>query len=175
MENEQITVIENTEEENGNEKKQKQKKWLKRMLFVLLILLLLLFSFFLLRREETKVYIREYEEHVERLWETKEDVENPRINIAVSQRYEINDENPLFYIGYPEDNVFDIVLTFYDKADNILYETKYIQPGTNVAIDGTTFVLKDTEEYRCNISAYDRDTGKLMSSSVNVIMKIRYQ
>ena len=75
MENEQITVIENTEEENGNEKKQKQKKWLKRMLFVLLILLLLLFSFFLLRREETKVYIREYEEHVERLWETKEDVE----------------------------------------------------------------------------------------------------
>ena len=144
MENGEMTVLEDTEE-NGNEKKKKQKKWLKRMLFVLLIVLLLLFSFFLLQREETKVYIREYEEYVERLWETKENVENPRINVAVSQRYEISDENPLFYIGYPEDNVFDIVLIFYDKADTVLYETKYIQPGTNVAVDGTAFVSKDTD------------------------------
>ena len=67
------------------------------------------------------------------------------------------------------------MLTFYDELDNVLYETKYIQPDTTVAVDGTKFVSKDIEEYRCNTSAFDRTTGKLISSSVNVIMKIHYE
>lgn len=161
-------------EENDKKKKEKKSRQRKRIIIVLVMVLLLLLMLFLLQRKETEVYIREYEKHVEKIWETQEAKENPRINIAISQRYVISDENPLFYIGYPKDNQFDIVLTFYDELDNVLYETKYIQPDTTVAIDGTEFVSKDIEEYRCNISAYDRTTGKIISSSVNVIMKIHY-
>lgn len=162
-------------EENNKEKKERKSRQCKKIIIVLVMVFLLLFIFFLLQRKETEVYIREYEKHVEKIWETQEAKENPRINIAISQRYEISDESPLFYIGYPKDNQFDIVLTFYDELNNVLYETKYIQPDTTVAIDGTKFVSKDIEEYRCNISAFDRSTGKLVSSSVNVIMKIHYE
>jgi len=161
-------------EENNKEKKEKKSRQCKRIIMMLVMVVLLLFIFLLLQRKETEVYIREYEKHVEKIWETQETKENPRINIAISQRYEISDESPLFYIGYPKDNQFDIVLTFYDELNNVLYETKYIQPDTTVAVDGTKFVSKDIEEYRCNISAFDRNTGKLVSSCVNVIMKIHY-
>ena len=171
MDTNEIMIV----EDDSSQNKKKKHKRLKIVFLLLIIVVLLLLIFFLLSREETEVYIREYEKHVEQLWEKQETKENPRINIAVSQRYEISDESPLFYIGYPEDNQFDIVLTFYDEVDNVLYETKYIQPGTNVAIDGTNFVSKDIEEYRCNISAFDRKTGKLVSNSVNVIMKIHYE
>ena len=157
-----------------HDKKKKKFTQCKRIVIVLVVVILLLFIFLLLQRKETEVYIREYEKHVEKIWETQEAKENPRINIAISQRYEISDESPLFYIGYPKDNQFDIVLTFYDELNNVLYETKYIQPDTTIAVDGTEFVSKDIEEYRCNISAFDRTTGKLVSSSVNVIMKIHY-
>ena len=163
------------EEENDKKKKEKKSRQRKRIIIVLVMVLLLLLMLFLLQRKETEVYIREYEKHVEKIWETQEAKENPRINIAISQRYEISDESPLFYVGYPKDNQFDIVLTFYDEQNNVLYETKYIQPDTNVAINGTEFVSKDIEEYRCNISAFDRTTGRLVSSSVNVIMKIHYE
>ena len=162
-------------EENDKKKKEKKSRLRKRIIIVLVMVLFLLLILFLLQRKETEVYIREYEKHMEKIWETQEAKENPRINIAISQRYEISDESPLFYIGYPKDNQFDIVLTFYDELDNVLYETKYIQPDTSVAIDGTKFLSKDIEEYRCNISAFDRSTGKLVSSSVNVIMKIHYE
>ncbi len=169
MDTNEIMVL----EEDDNQKK-KKRKHLRMVLLALIIIILLLFILFLLSREETEVYIREYEKHVEQIWEEQEAKENPRINIAISQRYKISDESPLFYVGYPKDNQFDIVLTFYDEQNNVLYETKYIQPDTNVAINGTEFVSKDIEEYRCNISAFDRTTGKLVSSSVNVIMKIHY-
>ena len=162
-------------EEHDKKKKERKSKQRKRIIIVLVVVVLLLFIVFLLQRKETEVYIHEYEKHVEKIWETQEAKENPRINIAISQRYVISDESPLFYIGYPKDNQFDIVLTFYDELDNVLYETKYIQPDTTVAVDGTAFVSKDIEEYRCNISAFDRSTGKLVSSSVNVIMKIHYE
>ena len=162
-------------EENAQKEKEKKSRLWKRIIIAFVMVILLLLIFFLLQRKETEVYIREYEKHVEKIWETQEAKENPRINIAISQRYVISDESPLFYIGYPKDNQFDIVLTFYDELDNVLYETKYIQPDTSVAIDGTEFVSKDIEEYRCNISAFDRTTGKLVSSSVNVIMKIHYE
>lgn len=171
MDTNELMVV---EESKKNEKEKKSKRR-KRVIVVVIIVFLLLFIFFLLQRKETEVYIREYEKHVEKIWETQEAKENPRINIAISQRYEISDESPLFYIGYPKDNQFDIVLTFYDEQNNVLYETKYIQPDTTVAINGTEFVSKDIEEYRCNISAFDRTTGKLVSSSVNVIMKIHYE
>ena len=162
-------------EENAQKEKEKKSRLWKRIIIAFVMVILLLLIFFLLQRKETEVYIREYEKHVEKIWETQEAKENPRINIAISQRYEISDESPLFYIGYPKDNQFDIVLTFYDELNNVLYETKYIQPDTTVAIDGTEFVSKDIEEYRCNISAFDRTTGRFVSSSVNVIMKIRYE
>lgn len=162
-------------EESNKSEKEKKSKLRKRIIVVIIIVFLFFFIIFLLQRKETEVYIREYEKHVEKIWETQETKENPRINIAISQRYEISDESPLFYIGYPKDNQFDIVLTFYDELNNVLYETKYIQPDTTVAVDGTKFVSKDIEEYRCNISAFDRTTGKLVSSSVNVIMKIHYE
>lgn len=171
MDTNELVVV----EENDKKKKEKKSRQWKRIIIVLIMVFLLLLLLFLLQRKETEVYIREYEKHVEKIWETQEAKENPRINIAISQRYVISDESPLFYIGYPKDNQFDIVLTFYDELDNVLYETKYIQPDTTVAIDGTKFVSKDIEEYRCNISAFDRTTGKLVSSSVNVIMKIRYE
>ena len=171
MDTNELMVV---EEHNKNEKEKKSRRR-KRIIVVIIMVFLLLFIFFLLQRKETEVYIREYEKHVEKIWETQETKENPRINIAISQRYEISDESPLFYIGYPKDNQFDIVLTFYDELNNVLYETKYIQPDTTVAVDGTEFVSKDIEEYRCNISAFDRTTGKLVSSSVNVIMKIHYE
>ena len=107
-------------EENNKEKKEKKSRQLKRIIIVLVMVFLLLLIFFLLQRKETEVYIREYEKHVEKIWETQEAKENPRINIAISQRYVISDESPLFYIGYPKDNQFDIVLTFYDELDNVL-------------------------------------------------------
>ena len=171
MDTNELMVV---EDDNKNEKEKKVRRR-KRIIVIVIMAFLFFLILMLLQRKETEVYIREYEKHVEKIWETQEAKENPRINIAISQRYEISDESPLFYIGYPKDNQFDIVLTFYDELDNVLYETKYIQPDTTVAVDGTEFVSKDIEEYRCNISAFDRKTGKLVSSSVNVIINIHYE
>ena len=56
----------------------------------------------------------------------------------------------------------------------MLYQTKYISPGTNVKIPGSDFAEKGTQEYCCNIAAYEQDTGKLVSDCVNVIIKIQY-
>lgn len=83
-------------------------------------------------------------------------------------------EEPYFYIGYPENNGYDIVLTFLTEDGEVLYQTKYIAPGTNVKIPGTDFAEKGLHEYLCNIAAYEQNTGKLVSDSVNVIMKIQY-
>ena len=152
------------------EQKKKKKSWLLWILLILLILLL----FWRCSREETPDFIREYEEHIERQYDNMEAGDNARLNMAVSQLYEINDKEPFFYIGYPENNGYDIVLSFFSDSGEVLYQTKYIAPGTNVKIPGGNFAEKGLREYSCNIAAYDQETGELISDSVQVIMKIQY-
>lgn len=152
------------------EQKKKKKRWLLWILLILIILLL----FWRCSREETPDFIREYEEHIERQYDKMEAGDNARLNMAVNQLYEISDKEPFFYIGYPENNGYEIVLTFFSDRGEQLYQTKYIAPGTNVKIPGGDFAEKGLWEYSCNIAAYDQETGMLVSDSIQVIMKIQY-
>lgn len=157
------------------DEKEQQKKKRKYWLLLLLLLLLLGIAFLWFREDTPSVFIRAYEEHVERQYGNAELGENARLNIAVSQKYEISEKIPYFYIGYPENNEYDIILTFGTEDGTKLYQTNYIAPGTNVKIPGIDFVEKGTKEYYCNIAVYELDTGKLVSDTINVIMKIQYE
>ncbi len=119
---------------------------------------------------------RTYEENV--VTESEEVMptqENKRLNIAISDSYLITEERPVFYIGYPEENVFDVVFILLDGAGNELYKTKYVAPGTNVAIDGSTFLKIGEHKIDCLVSIYNHDSGTLISDCTTIVLNINYE
>lgn len=100
---------------------------------------------------------------------------NRRLNLALSDGYRITDEHPLFYIGYPMDNVFDVVFTLKDSEGRELYKTNYVAPGTNVAIDGTAFLGKGEYKLDCLVAVYDHDSGAAVSECTTIELKIKYE
>ena len=159
-----------TKEEVEKQKKKKREKYICVLLLLLFLFLLFLLFF---QRDSLLVFLCEYEKNVQREY-TESSSGNLKLNLAISQNYEISDDYLMFYIGYLEENVYDIVLTFCKLDDEILYQPKYISAGTDITINGTKFCEKRISEYVCQVSAYDVQTGKLVSDCINVIMKVNY-
>ena len=98
-----------------------------------------------------------------------------RLNIAVAQNYRISDDKPYFYIGFPEENVYDVVFTMLGADGEELYRTDYVVPGTSVAVDGTAFLAKGERKVDCLVSIYDRDSGALVSDCTTVVLNVSYK
>lgn len=98
-----------------------------------------------------------------------------RLNIAVAQDYHISDDKPYFYIGFPEENAYDVVFTMLGADGEELYRTDYVAPGTSVAVDGTAFLEKGERKVDCLVSVYDRDSGALVSDCTTVVLNVSYK
>ena len=118
---------------------------------------------------------RIYEENVTVEKDVTPSPENKRLNLAISDSYRISEEHPLFYIGCPEENIYDVILTIKGDDGEELYKTNYIAPGTNVAIDGTAFLEKGKHKLNCLVSIYNHDTGMLVSDCTTVVLNLNYE
>ncbi len=158
---------------------ERKKKHIVRDILLVIILILLLLCLRSCRARDEPV-----PEDVERVYEEDHGrgegsfapaAEGGRLNLAVSECYRITDEQPYFYIGFPEENVYDVRFTLKDAAGNELYRTDYVSAGTNVAIDGTDFLPKGEQKVDCLVSVYDRDSGALVSDCTTVVLNVSYQ
>ena len=145
-------------------------------IIILFILICLCFRSCRARDEPQPEPDRIYEEnHVPSYEDIIPSQENKRLNLAISDSYRITDENPVFYIGFPKENIFDVVFILKDSDGNELYKTNYIAPGTNVAIDGTEFLEKGNQQVECLVSIYSHDSGVLISDCTTVVLNINYE
>lgn len=169
----------NTKDENDEAGRRKKPT----ILFIILIVIIVLICLFLRScrardeplpkpHQDTE---RVYEDDVEKETVIKPTKENKRLNLAISEHYRISDEKPVFYIGFPEENIFDVVLTLKDGDGKELYKTNYIAPGTNVAIDGTAFLSKGEQKVDCLVSIYDHENGYLISECTTVVLNMIYE
>lgn len=101
--------------------------------------------------------------------------ENQRLNLIISDCYRISDEEPCFYIRFPEENIFDVAFTLKDSVGNEFYQTDYVAPGTNVAIDITGTISKGEQTVDCLVSIFDHETGALISNCTTIVLNISYQ
>lgn len=156
----------------------RRRKSFARVVLVLIILILLFLCFRSCRARDEPIIAtdRVYEEDYRPSYE---DVipseENKRLSLAFSDNYRITDEHPVFYIGYPEENIFDVVLTIRDLEGTEVYRTDFVAPGTNVAIDGTGFLAKGEQQVECLVSIYGHDSGVLISDCTTVVLNIKYE
>jgi len=156
--------------------RKKRRFWKVLVTIILLILLCLCFRSCRARDEPLQEPDRIYEEdYTPSYEEVIPSEENKRLSLAISDSYRITDENPVFYIGFPEENIFDVVLTIRDTQGQELYKTNYIAPETNVAIDGTAFLTKGTQQVDCLVSIYNHDSGSLISDCTSIILNIKYE
>lgn len=156
----------------------RRKKSLMKVILtvIILILLCLCFRSCRARDEPTANPDRVYEEdHTPSYEDVIPSQENKRLSLAISDGYRITDEHPVFYIGFPEENIFDVVLTLKNLEGTELYQTNYIAPGTNVAFDGTTFLAKGDQQVECLVSIYSHESGTLISDCTTVILNIKYE
>ena len=173
----------NKEEKQEEDKKQSEKQKKKKhsifsiyLLLVLLILLCLLLRSCQIWDNPIPEPDRVYEEDVTPNRGTVlYSGENRRVNLAIAGSYCITDEYPVFYIGFPKENVFDVVFTLKDLDGTELYKTDYVAPGTSVAIDGTTFLEKGEQQIECLVSVYLQDSGGLVSDCTTVVLNINYE
>ncbi len=93
----------------------------------------------------------------------------------MAQNYRISDDKPYFYIGFPEENAYDVVFTMLGADGEELYRTDYVAPGTSVAVDGTAFLAKGERKVDCLVSIYDRDSGALVSDCTTVVLNVSYK
>ena len=149
---------------------------LRKILFGMVILVGLLYFFGRARDEPAPAPEIIYEE------DCRPDIEvlvptdaNKRLCLAICDSYQISEEHPIFYIGFPEENIYDVVFTLKDVAGKELYRTNYVAPGTNTAIDGTAFLEKGSQQVECLVSVYDHDSGVLISDCTTVVLNIDYE
>ncbi len=166
-----------------NHEKEREKEnhsIIKWILAIIILILLCLCCYSCSKREKKPIQTlseeRTYEENCEIEYE---DIipteENKRLNIAISDNYRISDEKPKFYIGFPEENIFDVVFTLQNLDGEELYRTDYIAPGTNVAIEGTQFLEKGEQQIECVVSIYNHDSGMLISDCTTVVLNVIYE
>ena len=174
------------QETKAPEEKEKRKR-IKRVIIGSIIVLIILFLCLFLRscraRDEPAGEQPDTSE-VERIYEEDRHAEYPvpvpdagnkRLNLALSDDYVISMDTPFFYIGFPGENIYDVVFTLKDGDGKELYRTGYVAPGTNVAIDGTGFLDRGEHKVDCLVSVYDHETGTLISDCTTVVLNIRFE
>lgn len=167
-------------DEAYKEKKKKQReKTILRFLIILIIIIILCLFFRSCRARDKPAPKpdRIYEEDCTRTLKPDKEacVPEERLNLVVAKEYHISDKEPLFYISYPEDNVYDVVFTLKDTKGSELYQTGYVAPGTNVAINGTAFLEKGKQEINCVVAIYSRDFGRLVFDCTTVVLNVCYE
>ena len=172
--------VKNHDEARKKKKKEQRENTLFRFLIILIIIIILCLFFRSCRARDKPAPEpdRIYEEDC--TVTSKPDKEASvdtakRLNLAVAKEYHISDEEPLFYISYPEDNAYDVVFTLKDTKGSVLYQTGYVAPGTNAAVDGTAFLEKGKQEINCAVSVYSRDSGRHLSDCTTVVLDICYE
>lgn len=179
-EDDDMNIVEEKDKRNEN-RRNRGKGRKKTVLLVLAVALLLLMSILFLRScrardEPLPDTQRIYEESRRPVRDCPVPTEeNKRLNLALSDSYHISEEHPLFYIGFPEKNIFDVVFMIKDSKGNVLYETDYVKPGTNVAIDGTVFLEKGDWQVDCLVSVFNHETGVLISDCTTIVLNICYE
>lgn len=167
------------DKENSNGEKKSWKKKAAAIFLLILILILILLCFRSCRARDEPLpdgTERVYEEDHGRDADASVPAgDEKRLNLAVAGRYQITDEEPYFYIGFPAENAYDVVFALKDEAGNELYKTNYVSAGTNVAIDGTAFLAKGEQKVDCLVSVYDHNTGALVSDCTTVVLNISYR
>ena len=182
MESQEVDFDEKNRKKKKQQKEDKDEKKRKRDVILLIITFILIILLCLFLRscgtgEETVAETeRVYEENCTSSYDTLiPSQENKRLNIALAESYHITDEYPVFYIGFPEENIFDVVFTIKDLEGNELYRTQYVAPGTNVGIDGTKFLEKGEQQVECLVSVYCHDLGTLISDCTTIVLNIDYE
>uniref|UniRef100_UPI0040573797 hypothetical protein n=1 Tax=Agathobacter sp. TaxID=2021311 RepID=UPI0040573797 len=183
MEVQEVDFDEKSEKKKKEQKEDKDKKKRKRDVILLIIVFILIILLCLFLRscgaggeEPVAETERVYEENCTSSYDNPiPSKENKRLNIALSESYHITDEYPVFYIGFPEENIFDVVFTIKDMEGSELYRTQYVAPGTNVGIDGTKFLEKGEQQVECLVSVYCHDLGTLISDCTTVVLNINYE
>ena len=182
MESQQVDFDEKNRKKKKQKKEDKDKKKRKRNVILLIIAFILIILLCLFLRscgaggEPVAETERVYEENCTYSYDTPiPSQENKRLNIALAESYHITDEYPVFYIGFPEENIFDVVFTIKDMEGNELYRTQYVAPGTNVGIDGTKFLEKGEQQVECLVSVYCHDLGTLISDCTTIVLNIDYE
>lgn len=165
----------NKPQRNKNTEKEENHSVIKVILLILLFLVVCLCFRSCRARDEPlpeRIYEEDYISEYEYVLPSDE---NRRLNLALSGNYQISEEHPVFYIGYPEENIFDVVFTLMDSEGGLLYQTDFVAPGTNTAIDGTAFLQKGTHQIACLVSVYQCDSDTLVSDCTTVVLNIDYQ
>ena len=179
-EDDDMNIVEEKDKRNEN-RRNRGKGRKKTVLLLLAVAVLLLMSILFLRScrardEPLPDTQRTYEESRRPVRDCPVPTEeNKRLNLALSDSYHISEEHPLFYIGFPEENIFDVVFMIKDSKGNVLYETDYVKPGTNVAIDGTAFLEKGDWQLDCLVSVFNHETGVLISDCTTIVLNICYE
>ena len=182
MEIQEVDFDKKNEKMKTKQKENKEEKKRKRdVIFLIIVFLLILLLCLFLRscgagEEPVAETERVYEENCTSSYGNPiPSQENKRLNLALSESYHITDEYPVFYIGFPDENIFDVVFTIKDMEGNELYRTQYVAPGTNVGIDGTKFLEKGEQQVECLVSVYCHDLGTLISDCTTVVLNINYE
>ena len=111
----------------------------------------------------------EYEETVAPVYEPEADIEvdDTRLNLAIMPDYVVTASKPDMLVPYPEQNAYDINLTFIDPyTDEILYQTDLIAPGSVISVPAYSFVYDGMHQYRVEVRAFDKESHDLVSESV---------
>lgn len=182
MKGQEVDFDKKNKRKKKEQNEDKDKKKLKRDVILLIVIFILIILLCLFLRscgtgnETVAETERVYEENCTSSYGNPiPSEENKRLNIALSESYHITEEHPVFYIGFPEENIFDVVFTIKDMEGNELYRTQYVAPGTNVGIDGTKFLEKGKQQVECLISVYCHDLGTLISDCTTVVLNINYE
>ena len=169
------------QKEHGNRERDRKKDWRRMVIVLLLAVLIVLLGVLFLRScrardepvpdtqrtyEESRIPVRDCPVPSEK---------NKRLNLALSDCYHISEEHPLFYMGFPEENIFDVVFIIKNTEGNVLYETDYVKPGTNVAIDGTAFLEKGDWQLDCLVCVFNHETGRMISDCTTIVLNVSYQ
>ena len=160
-------------EPDRDEKKRKRKR---AILYVIIFALIMVIIFLILRMcnkdGERKT---DYEDTVSISYEPNADiqVDDTKLNLAILPDYVVTKNKPEMLIPYPEQNAYDIDLTFCDPdTDEILYQSKLIKPGSVISVPAYNFVDDGEHEYRVEVRAFDRTTHEIVETAVAMTANI---
>lgn len=161
--------------QDKNNKKDNKKDKKKILLYIIIAILIVIIALLLLKACNSKDKKSEYEDSVSMSYEPNADiqVDDSVLNLAVLPDYMVTKSKPEMLIPYPEQNSYDIDLTF-RKADTneVLYQSKLIAPGSIISVPAYSFCDDGTHDYRVEVTAYDRTTHEAIESSVAMQVEI---
>lgn len=160
--------------EPSNDEKKRNKK--RAILYVIIFALIMIIIFLILRMcnkdGERKT---DYEDTVSISYEPNADiqVDDTKLNLAILPDYVVTRNKPEMLIPYPDQNAYDIDLTFCDPdTDEILYQSKLIKPGSVISVPAYNFVDDGEKEYRVEVRAFDRTTHEIVETAVAMTANI---